>query len=91
MRRYKKSDAEIKTVVSNAMRRFCNTIAAAVFIYAIIERDVPVGMISFAVLIGNLPSDGRVLRIGIGRETSRMLHAFSITMFIGAIFLLFFY
>lgn len=76
---------------SRAVRRVCNLIALMVLIYALIARDVPVGFVGIAALLGNCPADGHVFHFTVGREFSKVIHACSITIFIGAIFLMLFY
>lgn len=91
MRGRRRYTGQSRIVVSRAVRSVCNLLAAVMLGYAVFAGDVPVGLVSIAVLIGNLQSYRNFLPFTVGEELGHALHVCSITMFIGAILMVIFY
>lgn len=91
MSRHRERIRERQFIVPKNIRGICNAIALFMFVYALIAGDVPVGMMSLAVITGLVPPIAKVGSFSFGHEFQKTMYAFSITLFLGAMFLLLFY
>ena len=65
-------------------------LALIMFGYALLEKDVPVGMIALAVIAGLTPEGQKIGSVNISQSFRQMMYGFSLTLFIGALFIMLF-
>lgn len=89
--RQEAAEGEKQIGVPRNVRSICNLISVLMLAYALVAGDVPTAMIAFAVVAGTFPASIRIGAVTFGRELQKAMHAFSLTLFGGALILLIFY
>lgn len=82
-------NADKKFTISPRLRSTCNLTAFCMFVYSLVERDIPVALVALAVMTGTIPVLD-FLGDNFARSLQRVMQAFSITLFIGAVLLIFY-
>lgn len=77
-------------MVSKGVRGTCYMMSLLIFAYALVAGDVPAGMLSLSVIAGLTPPSGKVSGFSFGHEFQKMMFGFSLTLFFGAMVMMFF-